>query len=53
MGREIRKRLEKTCSDLTRKQKAPHPWGFLFKCWFVDLDIIVKTFNKNFILKTV
>ena len=40
MGREIRKRLEKTCSDLTRKQKAPHPWGFLLEKWWLDLSVL-------------
>ena len=36
MGREIRKRLEKACSDLARKQKAPHLWGFLFTSTFIE-----------------
>ena len=40
MGREIRKRLEKTRSDLTRKQKTPHQWGFLLEEWWLDLSVL-------------
>ena len=38
MEREIWKKLEKVCSDLTRKLKAPRLWGFLFFVGWVNLN---------------